>query len=50
MARPTHLLLHVGDLAYADGRYKAWDSFMGLIEPVASSVPYMVVSKGTAGG
>ncbi|GIL70681.1 hypothetical protein Vretimale_3776 [Volvox reticuliferus] len=33
---------HAGDLAYADGKYKVWDSFMEQIEPLASRVPYMI--------
>ncbi|KAG2485837.1 hypothetical protein HYH03_015420 [Edaphochlamys debaryana] len=41
-ARPVDLILHIGDLAYADGRYKVWDSFMDQIEPLATRVPYMV--------
>lgn len=39
---PLDLVLHVGDLAYADGSHKVWDSFMRAIEPIASRVPYMV--------
>lgn len=31
-----------GDLAYADGKYKIWDSFMSQIEPLAARIPYMV--------
>eukprot|EP01025_Chloroclados_australasicus_P016795 TRINITY_DN1856_c0_g1_i1.p1 TRINITY_DN1856_c0_g1~~TRINITY_DN1856_c0_g1_i1.p1 ORF type:complete len:460 (-),score=59.66 TRINITY_DN1856_c0_g1_i1:273-1652(-) len=36
------LILHVGDLAYADGDPEGWYAFMNLIEPVARHVPYMV--------
>lgn len=36
------MVLHVGDIAYANGRENVWDSFMEAIEPVASRVPYMV--------
>ena len=36
------MVLHVGDVAYADGREYVWDSFMDAIEPAASRVPYMV--------
>mmetsp|Transcript_1795 Transcript_1795/g.2594 ORF Transcript_1795/g.2594 Transcript_1795/m.2594 type:complete len:571 (-) Transcript_1795:484-2196(-) len=39
---PIDSILHIGDLSYADGRYKRWDSFMSLIEPISSEVPYMV--------
>lgn len=41
-ASPLDLVLHVGDLAYADGRDKGWDEFMAMVEPLASEVPYMV--------
>ncbi|KXZ48140.1 hypothetical protein GPECTOR_30g236 [Gonium pectorale] len=41
-SRPVDLVLHIGDLAYADGKYKVWDSFMAQIEPLASRLPYMV--------
>ncbi|GIL47011.1 hypothetical protein Vafri_3850 [Volvox africanus] len=40
--RPVDLILHVGDLAYADGKFKVWDSFMAQIEPLASRIPYMI--------
>jgi hypothetical protein len=36
------MVLHVGDVAYADGNADVWDSFMEEIEPIASRVPYMV--------
>jgi hypothetical protein len=35
-------VLHVGDLSYAKGRQYIWDQFGPLIEPIASSLPYMV--------
>ncbi|KAG1677551.1 hypothetical protein FOA52_014449 [Chlamydomonas sp. UWO 241] len=41
-ARPVDLVLHVGDISYADGKPGAWDTFMDLIEPIAAEVPYMV--------
>ncbi|KAG2451406.1 hypothetical protein HYH02_004006 [Chlamydomonas schloesseri] len=40
--RPADLILHIGDLAYADGKYKVWDSFMAAVEPLAARTPYMV--------
>ncbi|GFH07435.1 purple acid phosphatase [Haematococcus lacustris] len=40
--KPVDLILHVGDLSYADGRHRVWGSFMSSIEPLASRVPYMV--------
>lgn len=36
------MVLHVGDIAYADGSQQVWDDFMDLIEPYASRVPYMI--------
>ena len=36
------LIVHVGDIAYARGRNNIWRDFMNLIEPLASTVPYMV--------
>lgn len=35
-------VLHVGDLAYANGKGRIWDLFMRNIEPVAARVPWMV--------
>jgi phosphodiesterase/alkaline phosphatase D-like protein len=40
--RPVDMVLHVGDLSYADGHYRHWDAFMTQIEPLASHMPYMV--------
>ena len=36
------LVLHVGDISYANGVVKIWDTFMRYIEPYASAVPYMI--------
>ncbi len=36
------LVLHVGDISYANGVVKIWDAFMRCIEPYASAVPYMI--------
>jgi hypothetical protein len=41
-SNPTDLILHVGDVSYANGNPDIWNSFMDGIEPVASRVPYMV--------
>lgn len=38
----ANLVLHVGDLSYANGREYVWNSFMDAIEPAASRVPYMI--------
>jgi hypothetical protein len=35
------LVVHNGDIGYADGNMGRWDTFMRKIEPVASIVPYM---------
>ena len=36
------LVLHTGDISYADGDMAHWDSFMRKVEPIASRVPYLV--------
>jgi len=36
------LTLHVGDLSYATGYESKWENFMAQIEPLSSSMPYMV--------
>ena len=36
------VVLHVGDIGYADGYEAHWDAFFRRIEPIASRVPYMV--------
>lgn len=36
------LILHAGDLSYADCNQQLWDSYGELIEPLASRVPWMV--------
>ena len=35
------LVLHIGDISYATGFMVEWDSFLELINPVASRVSYM---------
>jgi hypothetical protein len=35
-------MVHNGDVSYADGDFGHWDIFMRKIEPLASSIPYMV--------
>eukprot|EP00698_Gefionella_okellyi_P002402 TRINITY_DN1225_c0_g2_i3.p1 TRINITY_DN1225_c0_g2~~TRINITY_DN1225_c0_g2_i3.p1 ORF type:complete len:353 (-),score=59.68 TRINITY_DN1225_c0_g2_i3:924-1982(-) len=37
----TDLILHIGDIAYAEGYAPEWDEFFSQIEPIASRVPYM---------
>eukprot|EP00943_MAST-04B_sp_MAST-4B-sp1_P004422 g4422.t1 len=36
------MIIHNGDISYADGEFKHWDVFMRKIEKVASRVPYQV--------
>lgn len=36
------LILHNGDISYADGEYSHWDVFMRKISPIACRVPYLV--------
>jgi hypothetical protein len=38
------LVLHVGDVSYANGRLEVWDAFMRQVEPYARSVAYMVAA------
>ena len=40
--KDIQLILHAGDLSYADCNQALWDSFGELIEPLASRVPWMV--------
>lgn len=36
------LVIHSGDIGYADGFQPHWDDFFNKIQPIASRVPYMV--------
>ena len=36
------MLLHIGDISYANGDPAIWDTFMEEIEPYASVAPYMI--------
>ncbi|XP_050375043.1 probable inactive purple acid phosphatase 1 isoform X2 [Argentina anserina] len=38
------IVFHIGDLCYANGYLSQWDQFTAQVEPIASSVPYMVAS------
>lgn len=38
------VVLHIGDIAYANGYLSQWDQFTAQVEPIASTVPYMVAS------
>lgn len=36
------VVVHTGDIGYADGYQRRWDDMMNKIQPIASRVPYMV--------
>lgn len=36
------MVIHIGDISYAMGYLSQWDQFTSQIEPIASSVPYMI--------
>ncbi|KAL0013133.1 hypothetical protein SO802_000202 [Lithocarpus litseifolius] len=38
------LVLHIGDICYANGYISQWDQFTAQVEPIASTVPYMIAS------
>ncbi|EPS73168.1 hypothetical protein M569_01584, partial [Genlisea aurea] len=38
------IVFHIGDICYANGYISQWDQFTAQIEPIASSVPYMLAS------
>ncbi|KAJ4945337.1 hypothetical protein NE237_026723 [Protea cynaroides] len=38
------IVLHIGDICYANGYLSQWDQFTSQIEPIASTVPYMIGS------
>ncbi|KAJ7299509.1 hypothetical protein O6H91_Y217300 [Diphasiastrum complanatum] len=38
------LVLHIGDISYANGYLSQWDQFTEQIEDIASQVPYMIAS------
>ncbi|KAG9446001.1 hypothetical protein H6P81_012129 [Aristolochia fimbriata] len=38
------IVFHIGDISYANGYISQWDQFTSQIEPIASSVPYMIAS------
>jgi len=43
-ASSAGLVMHIGDLSYADGYQPRWDTYGRLIEPLASRVPWMTNS------
>ncbi|BDA43217.1 probable inactive purple acid phosphatase 27 [Coccomyxa sp. Obi] len=40
--RGADMVLHMGDISYANGEVRIWDAFMRYIEPYASAAPYMI--------
>ncbi|CAK7326206.1 unnamed protein product [Dovyalis caffra] len=38
------IVFHIGDICYANGYLSQWDQFTAQIEPIASSIPYMIAS------
>lgn len=36
------MVIHIGDISYANGYLSQWDQFTEQIEPIASTVPYMI--------
>lgn len=35
-------IAHIGDLSYGEGNVAVWETFMSIIEPLSSRVPYLV--------
>ncbi|KAG9143448.1 hypothetical protein Leryth_025138, partial [Lithospermum erythrorhizon] len=38
------IVFHIGDIVYSNGYISQWDQFTSQVEPIASSVPYMIAS------
>lgn len=36
------IVFHIGDLTYSNGYLSQWDQFTAQVEPIASTVPYMI--------
>jgi hypothetical protein len=36
------MVMNIGDMCYANGYLSQWDQFTAQVEPIASTVPYMV--------
>lgn len=36
------IVFHIGDITYANGYISQWDQFTSQVEPIASTVPYMI--------
>lgn len=42
LAHGVDLVLHAGDVSYAEGDQVAWNAWFNMVEPVAASAPWMV--------
>eukprot|EP00753_Platysulcus_tardus_P017867 PLAT6611.1.p2 GENE.PLAT6611.1~~PLAT6611.1.p2 ORF type:complete len:419 (+),score=209.41 PLAT6611.1:18-1274(+) len=42
-AKPYDVLIHAGDISYANARMHIWDTYETMIEPVAATLPWMAV-------
>lgn len=40
--RNIDIVFHIGDITYANGYISQWDQFTSQVEPIASTVPYMI--------
>ncbi|KAF9591522.1 hypothetical protein IFM89_004576 [Coptis chinensis] len=40
----TDIVFHIGDICYANGYLSQWDQFTAQVEPISSTVPYMIAS------
>ncbi|KAF5730950.1 calcineurin-like phosphoesterase [Tripterygium wilfordii] len=38
------IVFHIGDIVYSNGYISQWDQFTAQVEPIASTVPYMIAS------
>ncbi|KAL2516642.1 putative inactive purple acid phosphatase 27 [Abeliophyllum distichum] len=38
------IIFHIGDITYSNGYISQWDQFTAQVEPIASTVPYMIAS------
>ncbi|KAK4369649.1 hypothetical protein RND71_013441 [Anisodus tanguticus] len=38
------IVFHIGDITYANGYISQWDQFTAQVEPITSTVPYMIAS------
>ncbi|XP_022867902.1 probable inactive purple acid phosphatase 27 isoform X2 [Olea europaea var. sylvestris] len=41
------IVFHIGDITYSNGYISQWDQFTAQVEPIASTVPYMIARYST---